>query len=78
MPNRRSSLSTRSVPQDVRTRLAKAGVSDFDWYAGRVDGGSGPSSEVSDLTRGRTRSLRAAGRLRRRKQAQDDKRTGWQ
>lgn len=28
------------IPKDVRERLAKAGVSDVDWYSGRMDEGT--------------------------------------
>lgn len=42
-----------SIPEDVRRRAEKAGVTRVDWYAGRLD--TKPSSE---LTLGRTPSDR--------------------
>jgi hypothetical protein len=53
----------RQIPDDVRQRADKAGVSKIDWYAGRLTEGGGTG--FSDLPPDRHDRLRKSARARR-------------
>lgn len=63
--------TTVRVPRDVVARARKAGDSDFDWYAGRLDetptrGGGSSGSSVRTSHRQAVQSHRKARSVRRR------------
>lgn len=53
----------RRIPEDVRERAEKAGVTDVDWYAGRLT--STGKNGFTQVPPTRTRELRAAATSRR-------------
>jgi hypothetical protein len=53
----------RQIPEDVRERAEKAGVTDVDWYAGRLT--STGDNGFTQVPPGRTRELRDAALSRR-------------
>lgn len=53
----------RQIPEDVRERAEKAGVTDVDWYAGRLT--STGDNGFTQVPPGRTRELRDAAWSRR-------------
>jgi hypothetical protein len=54
----------RQIPDDVKERTAKAGVTDIDWYAGRLT--SSDSRGFSEVPPDRHAELREKARVRRR------------